>query len=253
MKIRPVINGPRAFTLVEVMVAIFILAIIVAAMYSTWTAIVRGAAVGRKAAADVQRSRMAMATIEEALSSARSFGADIQHYSFEAENGSKAYLSFVAKVAASFPRSGRFEPFDVRRITFSVEPAADNAGELVLRQTPLLMEMDVDEEEHPIVLARDVKSFSMEFWDTRSGEWMDEWTQTNQLPPMVKVSLQFSDSGQNTRVRQELSRLVALPSVTVPSGWQAPGARGGGGLQTIRPGENPVPGGNPLPGPGPIP
>ena len=49
--------------------------------------------------------------------------------------------------------------------------------QLVLRQNPLVMELDTDEKEHPIVLAKNVKGFEMQFWDSNKNppEWVDEW------------------------------------------------------------------------------
>lgn len=215
----------RAFTLLEIIVAIAIFGLIVAAIFSSWMAIVRGAETGKRAAAAVQRSRIAVSTLENALMSARSFAADIEYYGFVAENGNDAMLSFVAKLPPSFPRSGRFGDFDVRRVTFSLEAGPDSGNELVLRQNPLLMDMDIDEKEHPLVLAKDVKAFEMEFWDVRSSDWLDEWTQTNQLPPLVRLTLKFG--GNNTgsiEPEKEIVREIALPSITVQPGWQRPGA-----------------------------
>ena len=84
---------------------------------------------------------------------------------------------------------------------FSLENSQNGGRQLVLRQTPILMDMDEDEQQHPIVLAKDVKEFSFEFWDLRKGDWVDEWTQTNQLPKLVRFTLRFgsSDPGQVTR------------------------------------------------------
>jgi general secretion pathway protein J len=223
----------HGFTLIEIMVAMAIFALVVAAIYSSWTAIVKAAETGKKAAAAVQRSRIAIRTIEDALLSARSFEAGQEYYSFVAENGSQATLSFVSRLSQSFPRSGRFGDFDVRRVTFSLEPGPDYGEELVLRQNPVLMEMDVDEKEHPLVLAKNVKEFEMKFWDGKSRDWLDEWTETNQLPALVQIALRWG--GDNTRSRSsqaehEIIRLVALPSATVKSGWQMPGAQGRPGL-----------------------
>src|SRR5262245_57460188 len=100
--------GQRAFTLIEVLLAIAILALIVGAIYSSWMAIVKATRTGQRAAVEAQRSRMAMRTIEDALSAARMFAASQEYYSFVAENGSDATLSFVARLAKSFPRSGKF-------------------------------------------------------------------------------------------------------------------------------------------------
>jgi type II secretion system protein J len=230
-----------AFTLLEIMVAMFLFAIVVAAVYSSWTAVVRGSRIGLNAAAEVQRSRVAIRTLEEALTTVRLFTADAEYYSFEAENGNKAYLSFVSYLPQSFPRSGKFGDFNVRRVTFSIEPAPDWGSQLVLRQNPMLMEMDKDEKEHPIVLAKNVKGLEMEFWDLRAGEWVDEWTQTNQLPSMVKITLQFGDRAR-AGIREQVTRIIGVPSVAVPSNWQVPGGRpgvpgaAGGGPNVLRPG-----------------
>lgn len=216
----------RGFTLIEIMVALALFGLIVAAVYSSWMAIVKGSEAGNKAAANVQRSRIAMRTLEDALLSVQSFAGDIEYYTFDAENGDDASLSFAAKLPRSFLRSGRFGDFDMRRVTFSVEQGTDGKKELVLRQTPLLMDMDTDEKEHPIVLAKDVKEFKMEFWDVRSGDWLDEWTLTNQLPPMVKITLSYNAKNQQSSSEaQKITRVVSLPSITVPPAWQAPGIR----------------------------
>ena len=214
----------RGFTLIEIMFALFLFGLIVAAIYSSWMAIVKGAKTGLAAAAIVQRSRMAVRTLENALTCTRSFAADLEYYSFLAENGSDASLSFVARLPDSFPRSGKFEGFNVRRVTFSLEPGPDSGKQFVLRQNLLLMDMDKVEKEHPVVLARNVKEFAMEFWDKKAQEWVDEWTLTNQLPQMVKITLQFTGNDPYSPVKDEVTRIVSLPSVMVQAGWQMPGA-----------------------------
>src|SRR5262245_34103667 len=78
-----------AFTLVEILIALGIFSMVLAAIYSTWTAILRASKVGRDAAAAVQRARMAGRTIEESLGSVQSFGA---HQQFHPE-----YYAFLAK------------------------------------------------------------------------------------------------------------------------------------------------------------
>jgi prepilin-type N-terminal cleavage/methylation domain-containing protein len=212
----------HGFTIIEIMTAMMIFGMIVAAIFSTWSALAHGSIAGNRAAATAQRSRIALRTIEDALGSARSYVADVQYYTFDAENGSEPYLSFVTKLSPSFPRSGRFGEFEVRRVTFSLENASDYSKRLVLRQTPVLMDMDEDEQNYPVVLANNVKKFEMEFWDKQKGDWLDEWTQTNQIPQMVKFSLLLRDEPN------QVTRIVALPAVAVQSMWQIPGSTLGG-------------------------
>jgi general secretion pathway protein J len=232
-------GGTRAFTLMEIMLALAILGMIVASIFSSWMAIVRGAETGKKAAAAVQRSRIAVRTLQDALMCARSFEANPDYYTFEAKNGSDATLSFVSCLPQSFPRSGRFGEFDVRRVTFSLEPGPDYGRQLVLRQRPVLMEWNIDEKEHPIVLARNVKAFEMEFWDDKKHEWLDEWTETNKLPWMVAIKLRWSsanaNSFQSSQGDQGITNVVALVAGTVRSTWQAPVQNRGGRPSVITP------------------
>lgn len=217
-------NRQAAFTLLEIMVAMALFALVAAAIYSSWFAVMKGSQVGLNSAAKVQRSRIAMQTIEEALTSARSFDADNQYYSFVGENGAEATLSFVSRLSESFPRSGKFGDFNVRRVTFALEPASDSTKQLVLRQNPILMDLDKDEQLHPVVIAREVKSFALEFWDGKAEDWLDVWDQTNRLPLMVKVTLQFKGDDLAQNIRENI-KVVALPSRAVPSIWQRPGGR----------------------------
>src|SRR5215831_14296463 len=178
------VGKQNGFTLIEILIAIGILMMIVAAIYASWTAILRASKVGLEASAAAQRARIVVRVLEDSLTSAEAFGPNQKYYGFEAENGNEAYLSFVARLAKSFPRSGKFGDLDVRRLTFSVEAGSDSGRELVLRQNPLVMEMDVDEKEHPLVLAKNVQDFEIEFWDARLADWTDEWKQTNALPKL---------------------------------------------------------------------
>jgi len=222
MNVRLTSRFARAFTLVEILVAMGILSLVLTAIFSSWTAILRASKTGLEAAAEVQRARMAGRTIEETLGSAMMFGANVTDYAFMAENGDKASLSFVARLSPSFPRSGKFEGMDVRRVTFSVQQGRDGSQQLVLRQCPILMEPDVDEKEHPLVLASHVKEFKTEFWDPRMHDWMDEWKLTNTLPTMVKVSLELGQKTYTSRKGEQLTRIVSLPAIAVPPFWQVP-------------------------------
>jgi type II secretion system protein J len=212
----------RGFTIVEILTALFIFGMVVAAIFASWSAIVHGAASGNRAAATAQRSRVALRTLEEALGSTRSFVADVQYYSFDGENGTDPYLSFVTRLSPEFPRSGEFGEVNVRRVTFAVESGPDNDKRLVLRQSGLLTDMPEDEQNYPVVLAHGVQKFEMEFWDKQKADWLDEWTQTNQLPQMVKFTIQLGGD------QDEITRIVALPSVAVQAGWQIPGSTLGG-------------------------
>jgi prepilin-type N-terminal cleavage/methylation domain-containing protein len=218
----------RAFTLIEIMIAVTIFTLVLAAIYSSWTLILRAAKVGREAAAQVQRQRIAVQTIENALTCAQSFQASSRYYTFIVQNGNEPLLSFAARLPDDFPRGGRFGGFNLRRVTFTVEAGPNSEKDLVLRQNPILMDIDQDEQDHPLVLARNVKDFTVECWDTTENDWSDQWDNTNQIPTMARFTLvlggnksdnDFSGTGPELTV----TRVVATPAITVPVAAQTQG------------------------------
>ncbi|HVU07795.1 MAG TPA: prepilin-type N-terminal cleavage/methylation domain-containing protein [Verrucomicrobiae bacterium] len=224
----------RAFTLIEIMLALTIFSLVLVLIYSTWTMILRSTKVAQIAAAEVQRQRMAVRTIEDALMCIQSSQSSLQYYNFLVQNGDAPMLSFVARLPDDFPRNGRFGDFNVRRLTFTVEAGADSGNDLVLRQNPILMDMDEDEQNVPLVLAHNVKGFTVECWDTNALAWSDEWDDTNSIPPLIRVTLALGGKDNSTgHSTPELivSRMVNIPSVILPTVIQngTPGGGGGGG------------------------
>lgn len=231
----------RAFTLVEILIAVGILAMVLIAIYSSWTAILRASKVGLDAAAAAQRSRMAFRTIETALLSTQSFLANQPYYGFFSEGGSDATLSFVSRLPRSFPRSGKFGDLEVRRVTFTLESGDFGRRQLVLRQSPVLTDWDKDEKEHPLVLAKYVSEFGLEFWDARKG-WVEEWreTQTNQIPRLVKLTMRLADKPNMRREQeQEVVRIIHVPAMSVPRAFQPLAPALGGAPPGALPGTNP--------------
>jgi hypothetical protein len=189
--------------------------------------------VGQEAAARVQRQRIAVRTIEDSLTCIQSFQASMQYYGFYVTNGDSPGLSFVARLPDIFPRNGRFDS-NLRRLTFAVEPPPANLGgdssekDLVLRQNEILKDMDSDEEAAPLVLARNVKDFVVECWDTNAMDWAPEWDDTNSIPTMVRVTLLLNGPG-NSASTLAITREIAVPSATLPTQLEQPRITGGGG------------------------
>jgi len=233
MSVRPAQRN-CAFTLIEIMIALAIFAMVIVAIYSCFSAIVRSTSIAHAAAAEVQRERIAVRALEEALFSVQFFQENARYYSFEADtSGDFAALSLVSRLSASFPRSGNFEGQVLRRLTFSVESGAGAEKVFVLRQTPVLFEANVDEEENPLVLARDVREFAVEFWGQNSRDWEPEWLYTNQLPKMIRYTLSFGHGSQRAVAPGDgFANIITLRSVPIPSGMQVAGPQGnpqGGG------------------------
>ena len=204
-----------AFTLLEILVAVSLFMLIMGAILGCWKAVVNGTKIGIEAAAAAQRARIGIRTIEDALSTSEISTANLDYYSFLADTSEKfAALSLTSRLPDSFPGSNLFGDNVVRRVTFTVEKGANNENDLVMTQSPLLVVPSIDNQPYPIVLARDVSFFKLEFWSPKENDWMTEFLATNQFPKMIRVTLGVGHSSQNPNIPYELvTRTVAMPSV----------------------------------------
>ena len=220
-------NLRRAFTLLEIMVAMAIFTAVLIAIYSSWYAIVRGARLGQAAASAAQHSRMAIRTIEDALLTTQLYTENINFYGFIADTADPkfAWLSLAARLPDTFPGAGLFpnEAQAVRRVTFSVEPDAEGVPQLIMSQMPILLVTNTSSTAYPITLVRDVSLFVLEFWDTQQGDWTDELLTTNQIPKMIRVSIGIGHAPNSMSQPMEIaSRIITMPSIAVTPDIQKP-------------------------------
>jgi prepilin-type N-terminal cleavage/methylation domain-containing protein len=218
-----------AFTLVEILLALGIFTILVAALYSTWILVIRATIVGKRTAAQLQRERVAMRAIEDSLTCIQSHQASIGYYLFNIQNGDQPLLNFTAYLPDTFPRTGEFEgstpegvPMDyrLRRLAFFIKQGQNGEKDLVLEQNPILMDLPPAEVNTPLILARNVNDFLIECWNTNTMEWDTTWDATNMLPPLVRVTLAFGD--KNSGAGQIVTREISFPSGTMPTAVQTP-------------------------------
>ncbi|MGA2177514.1 MAG: hypothetical protein ABSH38_21275 [Verrucomicrobiota bacterium] len=211
-------SGPiaAAFTMLEVMVAITVFSFIMVSVLSCWKVIVTGKIVAEQAAAAAQRARIGIKSVEEALECAEisTSPSSIPYYAFLTDTSDKfASLSLAAHLPAAFPGSSLFGDNVIRRVTFDVERGNDGQNNLVMTQAPLLEALDGANTPYPITLARDVNVFMLEFWSIQDGDWVVSFDQTNQFPPMIRVTLGCGHSAEHPEAPYEvIVRTVAMPA-----------------------------------------
>jgi prepilin-type N-terminal cleavage/methylation domain-containing protein len=232
-------SAELAFTLIEVMIAMTIFGMVMLAIYTSWTSILRGSKVGLNAAAEAQRTRVAVRAIRDALTAGQLYIENLRYYWFMADtSGDFAALSLVSRLPVSFPGSGLFGNQIVRRVSFTVEPGPNGQHQLVLRQTPLLEPPDTAATPYTTVLAPNVNLFSMEFWNTNTLEWDPEWPWTNQLPKLVRFAVSVGPPNHKVTPADTALQTALVSSVAIPRILQVPPIRRAFGAA-------PVPGGVP--------
>lgn len=206
--------------MLEVIISITVFSFIMVSVLSCWKVIVTGKIVSEQAAAAAQRARIGIKSVEEALECAEISQNNIQYYAFLTDTSEKfASLSLAARLPAAFPGSPLFGDNVIRRVTFDVERGNDGHDNLVMTQSPLLEAVDAANPAYPIILARDVNIFTLEFWSTNEDAWVVAWEGrngpiTNQLPPSVRVTLGCGHSAEHPDTPYVVYvREVAIPAV----------------------------------------
>lgn len=212
--------------MIEVMLAIGMFALILSAIYASWSAVNRGARIGLTAAAEAQRERMTVKVLEDALLNCQMYQNNQANYTMVASTrGDFASISFVANLPNSFPGSGRYGGINMRRVQFWVEPGADGINQMFVEQHPPLLATNVDNQPYRLPLGRDISLFLMEFWDEREAKWVTELVNSNQIPRLVRFAVGFGHA-ENSRTdpRELITRIVSLPSTVITGAMQAPGS-----------------------------
>lgn len=225
----------RAFTLLEIMLAIGILSGLIVAIYASWSAILRSSQVGLDAAIEAHRVRVTTRAIEEAIKSSVIFELNLPYYSFLTDTESEfAAFSLVSRLSESFPGSGLFYDQPMRRVTFTVE-RSNNVNQLIMRQHPILAPLEDGEEPYALVLSENIGLFGLEFWDIQLNDWAPEWIYTNQFPALIRYSLGTLPSNESKVPEdQVLRRIVHVPAATVRAGWQRPASGSATGASATR-------------------
>ena len=213
----PAQTRPRAFTLVEIMVAITLFMFMMGSIMACWKVIVSGTRTGETAAAMAQRARTSMRAIEDSLNNMDISKFNNRYYYFTNYNQDQyACLDFAARLPASFLGSDYFGDNVVRHVIFQVKPDAVDRDRLnlVMTQYPVL---DIPSEQYPpksIILARDVSAFVLEFWSPKENDWLSEFTRTDQVPPMIRITLGTGHLAHDAKIPFEvISRVVVPPTV----------------------------------------
>lgn len=255
---RPPVRGRsrRAFTIIEIIIALGIFMMIILSIYSIWTGIIKASIAARNAADQAQRARISMAAVEDALRCAQMFTANMPpqnqtaYYSFIADmqNGDFGTLSFVAHLPASFPGVGRYGDHVVRRVTFTCEKG-DEGINLVMRQGPMLQAVSEDFQPYTLVLAKDVTMFGFECWGQpdpirrpQEWGWVDKWESTNSLPTFMRIGLGLGKTGKRDDPQNLTVKIVTLPARAVQPEWQNAQGIGGGPVRPGQPGQPSQPG-----------
>ncbi len=185
-------HNERAFTLLEVLVAMTIMTIIGASLYTSLNLAFRVRDSAEAAVDEVRALEIAVSLIKEALMSAMP-PSGVLAGAFEGEDaqgsegGDADTLSFYS--SDNVPEEGDIA-CDVRQVEFALVEREDGEDTVMVRNitTNLLSPRTLDPEEE--ILCGDIASLNFRYYD--GTDWQDDWDSgdnDNSLPEAVEITL----------------------------------------------------------------
>ncbi len=213
------------FTLLEMLLAMGLMAMLAGALYASLSAGFRGRRAAEEALDPARRADAAMAMLgADLLSATPPTGLLAGEFTAQDARGEDGEPADELRFHALAPDQRGARPASpVRRVKFGIA-ADEETGETVLvRRTTVNLLAPQEPEPSVEVLARRVRSLDLAFYDGTA--WLDSWDSTavgDVLPVAVRVSIAVRVEGQEEGYA--LGRVFALPCGRAPG--QGVGAAG---------------------------
>jgi len=203
----------RGFTLIEVIVAISLLAFGLALSFGT----LRGASKATERAEILSQRDERLRAVQGFLRTQLNAALPIA-FAFDNQTGSATFLrlsqkklEFVAAMPGYMSRGGPYLQ--------TLELVEGGKGQqLLFRQQLLTTEGPVDDDREPVVLLDGIADggFRIRRLDESSkpGDWQPEWNESAQLPPLVRLDVRFLDASRHWPEFVVAPRLAATAGAT---------------------------------------
>lgn len=219
----------RAFTLLELLVATAMTAVLAGSLYATLHVAFKARRAAIAAVEQMRRAELAVELIWADVEAAV-VPRGILAGGFLGEDETEAagrpsdalMLHCTADGAAETEGTG-----DIRMVELACEPAEDGEGMILLRRLTLNLLTTTVEEPVEEVLCRGVRSFDLKYFD--GTDWQDNWDSAawdNVLPLAVEVTLELvaQDGASSDEGGYWISRVFQIPCSSLTAGLQVEGA-----------------------------
>jgi type II secretory pathway pseudopilin PulG len=216
------LRGQAAFTLLEIILAVTMLALVVVAVYGTWNVALKAWKRGTDISETFQRQRIVLDTLSELAKSISYFHSQADLYVVDGVHGQNGddSVSFVTASDVLLPQSESLAT-GMRRVTISMQRDSRGAPYLAIINEPALGVQDDPSAQTLHVLSADVTGFYVRYRNPRDGTWTEEWAESSYVPSAMEFTLVFG------------GRDASTPPVVVTRAVELPAALFAGGLPQI--------------------
>jgi prepilin-type N-terminal cleavage/methylation domain-containing protein len=211
------------FTLLEMIVATAIMAILAGSLYATLHTAFRARRSATTAVEETRTADLALAFLQADLeSTVVPTGILAGAFLGEPNTDASGREADALLLHATAPGGAAVEGVgDIRQVEFVCEPSDDGTGLVLVRRVTANLLAPTTPEPLEEVLCRNVFLFALRYYD--GIDWLDTWDSTqndNQLPAAVEVTLQLRRSVEPEADEEgyRATRLFLIPNSTIEPG-----------------------------------
>lgn len=199
------------FTFLELMLAVTILGLVMAVIFSTWSAGMMGWKKTSSVSDNFQRERIVMGLLADLTKSVVFMPNDDNIYNvlFERDPQTGDRISFVTASNSLLPPTEEIVA-GMRRITIGMQQDQRGRPFLAFANTPALVETDTPETELPHVLSTEVCGFAVRLRSAHDGAMKDRLDDPDVPPSAIEYTIAFgANDGRVPPV--VVTRTIELP------------------------------------------
>ena len=210
----------KAFTLLELLVALTLLATAFTIIVGTFSTTIGAWKRGNELLDDLHHGDFVLDQLVSSLRSAAYFDTAKSKYGFhlkDRDGGSYPadMISWVTSGTAFMP-TGSPLANGLHRIVVTIEDNEDGDPAVAIRAYPHLADTEEDDED-PWFISTVVKGLDCRTYNVEEEGWDNDWEDTNSIPSIVEVTL-FMDPLEEYGDPVKLSRMVQIPVAPAVTG-----------------------------------
>ncbi|MBU0676507.1 MAG: prepilin-type N-terminal cleavage/methylation domain-containing protein [Verrucomicrobia bacterium] len=206
-------SNRKAFTLIELLIALAILVFAFSIIWSTFTGVLDAWNRGRDLTDELHHGDFVMEQIVSALRSAAFFDSRPDKYGFRLNSRTAGrypgdLISWVTSGSAFMPMDTPFAR-GIHRVVVTIEDNSEGDPAVAVRAYPFLADED-DEDGEPWFISTQVKGLDCRVYNSEDEVWEDEWEDTNSVPSLVQITL-YMDPIEEFGQAVTLERAIRIP------------------------------------------